>query len=1333
MARTTKKNGENKRPVQAALRGKAIDGPIVVVGASAGGLDAFKKFLAAMPVDSNIGLVLVPHLDPRHESMMVELLAKQTQMPVHEASHGAVIRPNHVYVIPPNKYLAIKRRKLDLSRPPDARGAQTAIDHALCSLAHDQKDAAIGVILSGTGSHGVLGVKEIKLAGGVVLVQDPDTAEFDQMPRSALATGIVDYTLPPEKMPEVLLRYAQHWDPREKREAEAPDFALDGLRRVLALLQARTKHDFRFYRKPMITRRIQRRMALLQIDDWDAYTDYLRDNPEEVTALHRDLLIGVTAFFRDPGAFAALAEEVLPKLVARATADTPIRIWVPGCASGEEAYSIAMLLLEQFRAADKLASLQVFATDIDERSLEVARQGVYPEGIASALSAERLKRFFVKIDAHNYQVSKQLRDAIVFAPQNLISDAPFSKLDLISCRNVLIYLEPEVQEKVISLLHFALNDDGYLFLGPSESIGRASGMFEPVAKKWRLYRRIGPVRRDLISIPIAAMDDRRARVAPGEPARRAPTGFTQLMQKLLAEGFAPASVLINRDFEILSLQGPLVNYLEFPAGEPTKDLLTMARQGLRIRIRSACQEAIRSGHTVTEPNARVRRDGKYVRCSVIARPVSDPKEAEGLLLVAFQDHPVGPPAEAAKETVDLEDSTVVQQLENELRATREDLQSTIEELESSNEELKASNEEVMSMNEELQSTNEELETSKEELQSLNEELATVNNQLQDKLEDLDATNADLTNLMAATDIATVFLDTELRIKRFTPPTGRLLNLIATDLGRPFRDFAPRFKDDDLLRDAERAAASLAPSEKAIHTDEKHWYLRRILPYRTRDDRIGGVVIAFIDITERMMAEAQARRLAGVLRDSIDAVVISALDGRITGWNRGAERAYGYSEAEALKMNLRELVPAELHKSVADTAGRVARGEEIEACETQRLTRDGRLLDVWVTPTALRDDSGNAVAIASTERDVTVRRQIEVEIRTLNAALKKRVAERTAALEASEQRIRAVLGAAVDAIITIDATGKIESFNSGAERMFGYEAGEVIGQNVGVLMGSAYRENSNEYLRRYQETGEPHVVGRVRDLTARHKNGREFPIQLSVSEIPALRLFTGIIRDVTEQKSLQEEIVRIAAFEQRRIGQELHDNTQQELTGLGLLAANLSEMLGQEHKGAKELAAKLAAGIGETNRRVQSLAKGLVPVPVDAEGLMAALAELAERTESAHGIGCRFECPSPVRITDDDLALHLYRIAQEAVTNAVKHASAQMISIRLEAGEHELGLEVRDDGVGIDRAKVERGEGLGLRIMEHRCGLIRGAFAVSRLDAGGTSVSCRVSRTAGRTQ
>ena len=888
--------------------------PIVGIGASAGGLGAFKTFFSRMPIDSGIAFVLVPHLDPTHRSLMDELLGRQTGMPVCEAEEGMKVECNHVYIIPPARYLTIREHTLHLSTPQESRGTQTAIDTFLRSLAQDQQERAIGIILSGTGSHGTPGLKEIKLAGGMVMAQEPTSAEYDQMPRNAIATGLVDYVLPPEQMPESLVNYVRQPYLYTAEQAETvADQDREQINRILAVLRSRSRHDFRGYRKNVLVRRIQRRMGLLHIGNFPAYLNHLREHTEEINALCKDLLIGVTNFFRDPDAFEILAQRVIPELVeshvSNADDERPVRVWVPGCATGEEAYSIAILLIEQFRAMNKPASIQIFASDIDEGSLDIARQGIYPDNVVADISPQRLQRFFVRTDDHHYQVSKQLRDAIVFAPQNLISDAPFSKLDLVSCRNLLIYILPEVQEKVISLFHFALNENGYLLLGPSESIGRAVDMFEPVSKKWRVYRRIGLVRTARVEIPIVNAANRHSKLPATGVEAQLPLKLTGLMQRALLEDYAPASVLVNRKYEILCFQGPTVNYLEFPSGEPTQNLMAMGRQGLQTRIRAACYRAIQQGQRVIDDEARVRRDDGYVPCTISVRPLDEPKQAEGLLLVTFEDRPepVVPVREVRPES-ETGDAGLVQQLDYELKATREDLQGSIEELENSNEELKASNEEVMSMNEELQSTNEELETSKEEMQSLNEELSTLNQQLMDKVDDLDQANNDITNLMNSSEVATVFLDTELRIKRFTPPTEKLLNLLAGDVGRPFGDFAPRYHDANLLDDCRRVLETLRTIEKEVRTDNQRIYLRRILPYRSADNHIDGVVIMLIDITERVAAEARSRLLATLLRNSNDAVTVQDFDGRITVWNHGAEQMYGYDEAEALQMNIRDTVP-----------------------------------------------------------------------------------------------------------------------------------------------------------------------------------------------------------------------------------------------------------------------------------------------------------------------------------------------------------------------------------------------------------------------------------------
>ncbi len=1021
--------------------------PVVGIGASAGGLDAFKRFFTAMPADSGIAFVLVPHLDPAHKSLMVELLARHTAMPVVEAENHVSVEANHVYIIPPDKYLTIHGGILSLTGPVERRTAQTAIDHFLRSLADDQQERAICIILSGTGAHGTLGLKAVKAAGGMAMVQDPATAEYERMPQSAIATGLADYVLPAEQMPEALVKYVQHAYVNGGLQIETAPDAADSLTQVLALLRARTSFDFRSYRKKMLTRRVERRMGLNHFDTIPQYLAFLRDHPDEVKQLIKDLFISVTSFFRDPEAYEELVSQVLAPLVQSKEADSTIRVWVPGCATGEEAYSLVILLLEQLTAAGKHCGLQVFATDVDQDAIEVARQGIYSESIAADVTSERLARCFTRVEESSYQVSKQIREHVVFAAQNLINDAPFSRMDLISCRNLLIYLEPEVQKKVVTLLHFALNEGGYLFLGPSETIGRQTDLFEPASKKWRLFRRIGPTRTERVEFPIVARTEQQGqRSRPGEPGGERKPSFAELTQRLVLEEFSPAAVLINRKYEILYFLGPTSRYLDLPTGEPTRDLMLMAREGLATKLRAAVHKAMRENATVVVNDVKIKRNGDYHPVAVTVKPVPNHRAAEGLLLITFQDRPETvpelwhglqtvphPPAEEG----------MVRQLENELRVTKEDLQTTIEEVESSNEELKASNEEVMSMNEELQSANEELETSKEELQSLNEELTTVNNQLQEKVHELETANNDITNLLDCTDVATVFLDLEFRIKRFTPAATQLFNFVSSDLGRPLGDITARFSDPDLLGDARQVRQRLTLREKEVATAEGGWWLRRTTPYRTRDHRVEGVVITFVDITERKRsADTAVRRLATIVESCMDAVFSVDIDGTLRIWNRSAEQIFGYTQAEAVGQSVLRTIPEDRREEWAAIMGQVERGDNV-AVETERVRKDGQRVQVALTMSPVQDSAGRVVSASGIAQDIGER------IRTQQA------------LRDNEERLQAILNTATDAIVTINPDGIIQSVNPATEQMFGSNAQEMIGQNVKLLIPAPYPEEQDD--------------------------------------------------------------------------------------------------------------------------------------------------------------------------------------------------------------------------------------------------------------------------------
>ena len=1193
--------------------------PIVGVVASAGGLSAFKQLLSAVHINCDIAFVLIPHLDPKYESQMVSLLSKISLLPVVEANHGMVAEANHVYVIPSKNFLTIDDGRFQLSEPPTPQGRETAIDFFLRSLAKDQGERSIGIVLSGTGSHGTLGIRDIKLAGGMAIAQQPTTAEFDTMPASIISEGLADYVLPPAEMPATLIQYmrqpyvnpAQQADPAAWAEEEQ-------LAAILEQLRKHSQFDFRCYRKNMMLRRIGRRMGLHHLENLEQYVDRLAEDPKEAIALYRDLLISVTAFFRDSEFYAALSARLLPEMTSRDADRFPFRVWVPGCASGEEAYSLALLLTEclderinaDLGGPSSAKPIQVFASDVDEAAIAIARSGIYPSSIASDVSQGRLDRFFTKFDDAHYQIGKQLRDSIVFSRQNVINDAPFSKLDLISCRNLLIYLEPEVQQRVLSLFHFALADDGLLVLGPAESLAHADELFKPISKKWRIFQKLASSQRRQVPFPLVATHSlQRPHVmqAPLIPPRQ---GYKALVEKALIRHYAPATALINRRYEVLYMTGPLVDYLEFPSGEPNQTLLAMCRPGLRNKLRFACQKSFAEDRDA-EIEVQMKRGDDSIECGIHVRVVKTRTETETLLLLSFLDKSrvvVEPGQSTSSASSDDKASPFVQQLERELKSNSEELGGVIEELEDANEDLKTSNEEIMSMNEELQSANEELETSKEELQSLNEELSTVNLELLEKVTQLDVANHDVLNLIASMEIATLFLDNDLLIQRFTPPTVELLNLRSTDIGRPLSDITTRFVDDCLQSDCRKVMQESAPIQCEIAGESSRLYLRSILPYRSHDDQIVGVVITFVDLTDRLTLE----------------------------------------------------------KSLKD----------------------------------------------------------------------------------SKDHLQAILDSAVDAILTVDEEGIVASHNLATEKLFDYPGEDILGHSVLSLLASVAVDRPMQASSIRQLPISEWCSGRHQELTATRQDGSCFDAELTVSRIDHSTLYIVVIRDVSERKELQSKIFDIASDEQRRIGQELHDGTQQGLTGLSLIAGTIEDFFAQRvqvvnganqaltlrHAELSQLmvtTSKLVAGLKEANQHVQSLSHGIMPVQIDAEGLQSALTELASATTVQDKVVCHFAHQGNLTIESNIVATHLYRIAQEAVNNAQRHGNANEICIALSANEHQVQLEVSDNGIGVNtsamRASGKVNQGMGIQIMKYRASVIGGKLSISVGNNHGTIVRCTIAR------
>jgi len=826
---------------------------VIGIGASAGGLDACRKFVAALPANTGMAFVLVQHLDPTHESMMVDLLAGHASVAVLQATDGMPIEPEHFYIIPPGTYLSVRHGTLHLSEPQAPHGSRLPFDFLLHSLAEEFGARAIGVILSGTGADGSLGLQAVQHEGGLVIAQDPDEASFDGMPRSAILTGAVGLVLPVAQIPDALVKYDRRLAAFTHRQSgsRSPEAPPDWLRQIIDLLRTKTAHDFKLYKPGTLQRRIERRMAMaaIEIDGVERYLEILRSDTSELELLARDLLINVTSFFRDRQVVDILAKRVVPDLVHGHAPDQPLRIWIAGCSTGEEAYSLAMLFRETIGAAKSNAKLQVFASDVDPDAIVRAREGFYPETIEADVSPERLARFFSKED-HGYRVLPDLRTSVVFTVQDVLSDPPFSRLDLISCRNLLIYLTPGAQAKIIALFHFALREGGILLLGNSETIGNDEGRFEVISKPERLYRHIGRRWPGQIGLSTNVGDGLRSLVRPGPtPAPVRQIGIADLCRRLVLENYAPAAVLINSKHRCLYSLGPIDRYLRVPSGHPDDDLFAMLRQGLRTKMRSAIQQAREQGARVVVAGGQTARNGSTISFQIAVQPIRN--DGEDLLLVCFID---GPAQERPPDVpVSPGDIAQVTALEKELDATRAELQVAIRDLEASNEEQKAINEEASSIDEEYQSTNEELLTSKEELQSLNEELTALNGQLQETLERQRTTSNDLQNVLYSTDVATLFLDVDLNIRFFTPATKSVFSIIPGDVGRPLADLSPLAADEALLTDARAVMKSSVRIEKEIKAQDGAWYIRRIFPYRTQNGGVEGVVITFTNSTERRHA------------------------------------------------------------------------------------------------------------------------------------------------------------------------------------------------------------------------------------------------------------------------------------------------------------------------------------------------------------------------------------------------------------------------------------------------------------------------------------------------
>lgn len=889
--------------------------PVLVVGlgASAGGLDPCKRLLESVPADKGIAVVVVLHLAPAQESHVAELLKAATGMQVAQVAAKQRIEPNHVYVIAPATSLGIHDGVLEVGEPVRPHYKAKPIDAFFSALAADQGGRAVGIILSGTGDDGARGLSDIRAAGGLCLVQDPQTAEYEGMPQSAIETGAADAIVPPHEMGRILLEYAGPSGvrpvlqaPPEQQSSEEPREGLDA---ILALLGNRYRVDFRDYKKSTLQRRTQRRMGMKQIVGQQDYLAYLRTHPEEVEALYRDVLIGVTRFFRDPEEWECLERQVVPKLLEHHDPDTPIRVWSAGCATGEEAYSLAMVFQEHIERTGNRFKLQVFASDLSHEAIAFARRGMYPADIEADVSPERLRRFFQRVGEH-FQVDRTLRDRVTFSAHNLLSDPPFAAVDLVSCRNALIYLKPHAQERLLDLFHFSLRPDGILWLGSAETLGTRSANFNEISPKHRMFRSIGRARPERYSVPRWVAERVPIHGLPSElsPPLAGPK-LARGLEQLVLQRYTSACVFVDRSYRILYAFGRTSEYLTQPVGEARMDLLSWVRPGLYAKLRTGLNEAAEHRGKVSV-TGRLESEAGTARVEVTIEPVISVPGAEGLFAVAFRTVPRSAASAAGASDGGAGEESFVRQLEQELQETRQELQTTVTQLVTVNQEHYASHEELLSLNEEFQSSNEELETSKEELQSLNEELTITNRQLEERNTELRTLTSDLNNLLVSADVPTLFLDRELRIRRYTPSCTQVMRIVATDIGRAFEHVKMQVRDDSVLADIKSVLETLTPAEAEVSTEDGRYFLRRVLPYRSDGDRVGGVCITFHDVTaqKRAATEIEDARLfaEAVIQTSRTPLFVLDAELRVVSANQAFYETFQVNATETLGRRIYEL-------------------------------------------------------------------------------------------------------------------------------------------------------------------------------------------------------------------------------------------------------------------------------------------------------------------------------------------------------------------------------------------------------------------------------------------
>ena len=1320
--------------------------PVVAIGASAGGLEAFTQLIRSLPNDTGMAFVFIQHLDPTHHSILAELLAKAASMPVVEAKNGVALEPNRVYVIPPNVQMGILQGRLQLTPRQEDHGVHLPIDFFMRSIAEERKSKAIGVILSGTGSDGTLGLAAIKAEGGITFAQASGSAKYDGMPRSAIASECVDFVLSAEEISRELARIGLHpYMGRGRVPAVDREPENEGVyEKVFSLLRKVGGVDFRLYKPGTVGRRTLRRMAVHKIDNVRDYLKHLHAHPEEVEQLYQDLLIPVTSFFRDPEAFEALKSSVFSAIVKDKSTKGTIRIWAPGCSTGEETYSLAMALLEFLGAQAPSFQIQLFGTDANERGIEKARSGIYLEQITQNVSPERLRRFFVRVE-EGYRVSKAVRDLCVFARQNIAEDPPFSQMNLVSCRNLLIYFGSALQQKIMPVLHYALKPTGFLMLGSSEGVSAYPNLFATVDKKHKIFSKKHAAARIHYDFPtIPSVPQERIGYAPKQQVERvAPRSTRSLQQeadRIVLEHYAPSGVVINGAMEIVHFRGRTRPYLEPAPGRASLDLLKMARGGLATELRSAFAQAAKKGSARLK-DVSFQRNGRsmFVNISVERLDVgSAPDDVHYLILFEEVPSQKATGVRSSKSAVRAGKDRKFIELQRRAASTEEHLQSVIESKEAIEEEFQSANEEILSANEELQSSNEELETSKEELQSTNEELSTVNDELRNRNLELGQVNNDLSNLLSSTTLPVIMVDRGLRIRRVTSASAKTMKILPSDIGRPISDIRSDVNIPNLEKLITEVVDTLVTKELEVQDKEDCWYLLRIRPYRTLDDKIEGAVLLLTDINLMKSASEHFKRAKEFAEGIIDTVrqplVVLDSDLRVIYCNSAFFEDFKVSRQETDRKFFYRLgneqwnIPklrALLEKLAADDIP--VRDFEVEHV-LPNLGRRTMLLNARRIQDAPDDEPLILLAV----EDITERKEGEAALR----------------------KLAAIVQSSDDAIISIDLERVITSWNSGAQRIFGYTEEEAVGQPIMIIVPPDLRAQEEEHLRNRVAAGE-HI--KHYDTVRLTKQGVRVNVSLTISPVrdPAGRIVgaSKIARDITERKQLEEmrdqdrsqlesqveqrtaalrslssHLMHVQDDEHRKIARELHDSVGQFLAAVKMKLAQADQPDRQQSKAAILESEQL---LDKCLAEIRTISYLLHPPLLDEGGLRSAAPLYVEEFGRRSNIEIKLDVSPRIERLPNAIEIALFRALQESLTNVHRHSKSRKVDVHLELEDGQINLVVRDYGRGIPLDTLEHLEaaaakslGVGLTGMRERVNELGGRLQILHENPG-TSVKVTI--------